>query len=278
MKFTQKGEVSIECRVARKDDRGVVVRCEIRDTGMGIPASRVDALFTAFTQGDASTTRRFGGTGLGLSIVKRLVELMGGEVGVTSEEGAGSTFWFTAHLGWAQNAAKARPAPPIQLRGQRIMIVDDNMTNRKVLMGQLSLCGMDAVCASSADEALSLMRHAASAGRPFEVALLDHQMPGCDGATLGKTILAEQALRGARLILLTSSGQRGDGRLFSDLGFAGYLLKPVTHRDLTDCLLMVLGMQAEGWRLATQPIVTRHALRSQRLRERTTFCWRKTMW
>ncbi|MEO7209097.1 MAG: response regulator [Steroidobacteraceae bacterium] len=267
VKFTQKGEVSIECKVAQKDDRGTLIRCEIRDTGMGIPASRVDALFTAFTQVDSSTTRRFGGTGLGLSIVKRLVELMGGEVGVSSEEGVGSTFWFSARLGVAQDAAKTRPAPPIELRGQRIMIVDDNMTNRKVLMGQLSLCGMEAVCASSADEALSLMRLAATGGRPFEVALLDHQMPGCDGATLGKTILAEPALRGARLILLTSSGQRGDGRMFSELGFAGYLLKPVTHRDLTDCLMMVLGTQAEGWRTATQPIVTRHALRSQRQRD-----------
>ena len=267
VKFTQQGEVSIECKVVQKDDRGTLIRCEIRDTGMGIPASRVNALFTAFTQVDSSTTRRFGGTGLGLSIVKRLVELMGGEVGVSSEEGVGSTFWFTARLGAAQEAAKARPAPPTELRGQRIVIVDDNMTNRKVLMGQLSLCGMEAVCASSADEALSMMRIAASAGRPFEVALLDHQMPDCDGATLGKTILAEPALRGARLILLTSSGQRGDGRMFSDLGFAAYLLKPVTHRDLTDCLMMVLGMQAEGWRMATQPIVTRHALRSQRHRE-----------
>jgi PAS domain S-box-containing protein len=267
VKFTQKGEVSIECKVAQKDDRGVLVRCEIRDTGMGIPASRVDALFTAFTQVDSSTTRRFGGTGLGLSIVKRLVGLMDGEVGVSSEEGVGSTFWFSARLGVAQDVAKPRPAPPAELRGQRIVIVDDNMTNRKVLLGQLSLCGMDAVCASSADEALSLMRIAANAGRPFEVALLDHQMPGCDGATLGKTILAEPELRGARLILLTSSGQRGDGRMFSDLGFAGYLLKPVTHRDLTDCLMMVLGTQADGWRMATQPIVTRHALRSQRQRE-----------
>jgi two-component system sensor histidine kinase/response regulator len=267
VKFTQKGEVSIECKVARKDEQGVLVRCEVRDTGVGIPTSRVNALFKAFTQVDASTTRRFGGTGLGLSIAKRLVELMGGEIGVASEEGAGSTFWFTAHLGVAQETAKSRPAPPIALRGQRIIIVDDNMTNRKVLMGQLSLCGMDAVCASSADEALSLMRHAAAAGRAFEVALLDHQMPGCDGATLGKTILAEHGLRGARLILLTSSGQRGDGRLFSELGFAGYLLKPVTHRDLTDCLTMVLSAQAEGWRMQTQPIVTRHALRSQRTRE-----------
>ena len=267
VKFTQKGEVSIECKVAHKDEKGVVVRCEVRDTGMGIPAARVDALFTAFTQVDASTTRRFGGTGLGLSIVKRLVELMGGEVGVSSTEGAGSTFWFTARFGMAHETAKPRPAPPMALRGQRIIVVDDNMTNRKVLMGQLSLCGMDAVCASSADEALSLMRHAAAAGRAFEVALLDHQMPGCNGATLGKTIHTEEALRGARLILLTSSGQRGDARLFSDLGFAAYLLKPVTHRDLTDCLTMVLGTQAEGWRMATQPIVTCHALRSQRVRE-----------
>jgi two-component system, sensor histidine kinase and response regulator len=267
VKFTQKGEVSIECKVAHKDERSVMVRCEVRDTGIGIPAGRVNALFKAFTQVDSSTTRRFGGTGLGLSIVNRLVELMGGEVGVSSEEGVGSTFWFTVRLGLAHDATKSRPAPPIALRGQRIIIVDDNTTNRKVLMGQLSLCGMDAVCASSADEALSLMRHAAAAGRAFEVALLDHQMPGCDGATLGRTIIAEPALRGARLILLTSSGQRGDGRLFSEIGFAGYLLKPVTHRDLTDCLMMVLGMQAEGWRTSTQPIVTRHALRSQRLRK-----------
>jgi len=267
VKFTPKGEVSIECKVAHKDERGVMVRCEIRDTGIGIPAGRINSLFTAFTQVDSSTTRRFGGTGLGLSIVKRLVALMGGEVGVSSEEGAGSTFWFTARLGVAHDTSKSRAAPPIALRGQRIIIVDDNATNRKVLMGQLSLCGMDAVCAGSADEALSLMRHAAAAGRAFEVALLDHQMPGCDGATLGKTILGEHTLRGARLVLLTSSGQRGDGRLFSELGFAGYLLKPVTHRDLTDCLSMVLGTQAEGWRTSTQPIVTRHALRSQRMRE-----------
>ena len=264
VKFTQNGEIAIECKLLRQDDKGLMVRCEVRDTGMGIPANRIEALFSAFTQVDSSTTRRFGGTGLGLSIVKRLVDLMGGEVGVTSEEGRGSTFWFTASLGTAQQAVKARPAPPVELRGQRILIVDDNLTNRKVLMGQLSLCGMDPLCASSADEALSQMRHAAMAGRPFEVALLDHQMPGVDGASLGQTILGESGLRATRLILLTSSGRRGEGRLFGDLGFAGYLLKPITHRDLTDCLMMVLGVRAETWSMRSQPMVTRQALLSHR--------------
>ena len=267
VKFTQSGEIAIECKALRQDDKGLTIRCEVRDTGMGIPAARMEALFSAFTQVDSSTTRRFGGTGLGLSIVKRLVELMGGEVGVSSEEGVGSTFCFTARLGTAQKAAKTRAAPPVELRGQRILIVDDNLTNRKVLMGQLSLCGMDPLCASSADEALSQMRHAAAAGRPFEVALLDHQMPGVDGASLGQTILGEAELRATRLILLTSSGQRGEGRLFGELGFAGYLLKPITQRDLTDCLMMVLGVRAETWSMRSQPMITRHALVSQRSRD-----------
>jgi len=268
VKFTQQGEVAIDCRVVEKDDKGTLVRIEVRDTGIGIPPERLTALFQAFTQVDASTTRKFGGTGLGLSIVKRLAELMGGETGVTSEEGEGSVFWFTVRFDVAHSAAKARPAPPAELKGQRILVVDDNATNRKVMMGQLTLCGMDPVCASSADEALTLMRQAALAGRPFEVALLDHQMPGCDGAKLGKKIVAEPTIKKARLILLTSSGQRGDGHLFAEIGFAGYLLKPVTQRDLTDCLMMVLSSSAESWHLKSQPIITRHALRSQRAQKR----------
>jgi CheY-like chemotaxis protein len=267
VKFTQVGEVAIDCKVVSKDEQGLMLRCEIRDTGIGIPADRLNRLFQAFTQVDASTTRRFGGTGLGLSIVKKLVELMGGEVGVRSEAGKGSTFWFTVRLEYAKEQATPRPAPPIQLKGQRVLIVDDNATNRKVLMGQLALCRMDAVCASSADEALALMRQAAHAGKPFEVAVLDHQMPGCDGAKLGKMILSEPELQTTRLILLTSSGQRGDGKLFAELGFAGYLLKPVTQRDLTDSMMLVLGTKAEAWHLHTQPIVTRHALRSQRAKD-----------
>ncbi|MBC7982807.1 MAG: response regulator [Candidatus Obscuribacterales bacterium] len=268
VKFTSQGEVTLGCRVVSKDERGTLIRCEIRDTGIGIPADRLGALFQPFMQVDASTTRKFGGTGLGLSIVKRLVELMGGECGATSETGVGSVFWFTARFGIAQHATTTRPAPPAVLKGQRILVVDDNATNRKVLMGQLTLCGMEPVCAGSANEALSLMRQTAAAGKTFEVALVDHQMPGGDGAKLGKMIVADKSLKATRLILLTSSGQRGDGHMFADIGFAGYLLKPVTQRDLLDCLSMVMSTQAESWHQKSQPIITRHALRSQRAEHR----------
>ena len=109
-----------------------------------------------------------------------------------------------------------------------------------------------------------LMRHAAAVGRPFDAALLDHQMPDCDGAELGRIIMGDSALQSARLILLTSSGQRGEGQMFADLGFAGYLLKPVSQRDLVDCLMLALGSEADTWRKRALPMITRHALRAQR--------------
>ncbi len=268
VKFTHKGEIAIELKIVEQTETGVHVRVEVRDTGVGIAAHRQDALFMPFSQVDASTTRRFGGTGLGLSITKRLVSLMGGEVGLQSEENVGSTFWFTAYLDRARHEMTAQVTQSANLHGQRVLVVDDNATNRKVMMGQLTLCHTEPVCASSADEAIALMRQAAAAGKAFEVALLDHQMPGYDGAKLGKTITSDPTLKATRLILLTSSGQRGDGHLFAELGFAGYLLKPVAQRDLTDCLATVLASRAETWHLRSQPIVTRHALRSHRVRNR----------
>jgi CheY-like chemotaxis protein len=131
-------------------------------------------------------------------------------------------------------------------------------------MGQLLLCGVEPMSASSANEALALLRQARAAGRTFDAALLDHQMPDCDGAELGRIVIADETLNQTRLVLLTSSGQRGDSHLFADIGFAGYLLKPVGQLDLTDCLTLVLGNTAESWHLKSQPIVTRHALRAQR--------------
>jgi PAS domain S-box-containing protein len=265
VKFTAKGEVSLEIKVLETPESGTRVRCEVRDTGIGIPADRLQLLFAPFTQVDTSTTRKFGGTGLGLSIVRRLVELMGGSTGVESVEGKGSVFWFTAIFALAApDATQRKHTVPASIQGRRVLVVDDNSTNRKVLMGQLLLCGVEPMSASTADEALALLRQALAAGRMFDVALLDHQMPGCDGADLGRIIIADETLTATRLVLLTSSGQRGDSHLFADIGFAGYLLKPVGQLDLTDCLMLILGNAAEAWHLKSQPIVTRHALRAQR--------------
>jgi signal transduction histidine kinase/DNA-binding response OmpR family regulator/HPt (histidine-containing phosphotransfer) domain-containing protein len=268
IKFTTKGEVSLEIKVLETDEHGTRVRCEVRDTGIGIPADRLESLFAPFTQVDTSTTRRFGGTGLGLSIVRRLVELMGGATGVESVEGTGSLFWFTAHFAPVTNILLPLYPAPASIKGQRVLVVDDNATNRKVLMGQLLLCGVEPVSASSADEALALMRQASAAGRPYDAALLDHLMPDCDGAELGRIIVRDETLKSTRLILLTSSGQRGDGQLFADIGFAAYLLKPVTQRDLTECLILALANTAHSWHLQSQPMITRHALRAQRAQTR----------
>jgi CheY-like chemotaxis protein len=268
IKFTVKGEVSLEIKVLESGDNGTRVRCEVRDTGIGIPADRLHALFEPFTQLDTSTTRRYGGTGLGLSIVRRLVELMGGETGVESVEGEGSLFWFTAHFAPVIDTPHLAHPAPASIKGRRVLVVDDNATNRKVLMGQLLLCGVEPVSACSADEALALMRQASAVGRPYDMALLDYLMPDCDGAELGRIIVKDETIKSTRLILLTSSGQRGDGQLFADIGFAGYLLKPVTQRDLIQCLILVLASTADSWHMHSQPIVTRHALRAQRGRTR----------
>ncbi len=261
VKFTSKGEVNIEAKLIERDDAVVRVRFDVRDSGIGIPPDRINSLFQPFVQVDSSTTRRFGGTGLGLSIVRQLVQLMGGRTGVESTLGVGSTFWFTTQFKAAKaNALATERLTPAQLRGRRILAVDDNSTNLKILMGQLRYCGMDAQFARSADEAMQKLKLGRDSGRPFEIALLDHDMPDTNGAELGRQIVADPTLRSTRLIMLTSSGQNADGRRFGEMGFAGYLLKPVGQRDLTDCLLLVLGVQAEEWHARSQPIVTRHEI------------------
>ena len=266
VKFTNEGEVAIRLQVLEQTGDGVRVRCEMRDTGIGIPHDRLEALFQPFSQVDASTTRRYGGTGLGLSIVKHLVELMGGEVGVESTEGAGTTFWFTAELGRSANPLPKRNRRQDALAGLRALVVDDNSTNRRVLAGQLELYGIEIDCAPEAHSGLALMREAATAGRPYEVALLDFHMPDCDGLELGQRINADPELKDTRLILLTSSGQRGDARRCAEMGFAGYLLKPIARHDLVECMLLVMSATGESWQSGAYSIVTRHEVRANRAR------------
>ena len=254
IKFTRAGEVAISVTVESSDGAGIVIRCEVRDTGIGIPSTRVDALFQPFSQIDASTTRHYGGTGLGLSIVRRLAELMNGAVGVESVEGSGSIFWFTARFGAADNAVAEPRIIAEVLRGRRVLIVDDNATNRKVLLGQLLHLGMAPSCVDGAVAALSALRAAAADGTPFELAVLDYMMPGCDGIELGRQIGAMEQARGTRLVLLTSAREVRDAPNFAKAGFGGYLLKPVSTRDLRECLVRVLSMDANQWHVKTQRI------------------------
>ncbi|MET0499184.1 MAG: response regulator [Steroidobacteraceae bacterium] len=270
VKFTTHGEVAIDVKLVNNSAGTATVRIEVRDTGIGIPADRRAQLFQPFVQLDSSINRRFGGTGLGLSIAYRLIELMGGEAGLESEVGQGSTFWFTAKFECPEDTAngKALRATRTLLRHRRVLVVDDNATNRKVLAAQLARCDIDAVTARSCEAALELMNEACDAATPFEVALVDHQMPAQEGTEFGRRVLADARLRSTRLVLLTYSGLRGDGQRFAELGFAGYLLKPVTQRDLVDCLVLVLQSSADQWHSRTQPIITRHHLRTQRERDK----------
>jgi len=269
VKFTRAGEVSIDLRLVASDALGTTIRCEVRDTGIGIPAQRIESLFQPFSQIDSSTTRHHGGTGLGLSIVRRLVDLMEGEVGVESIEGAGSAFWFTARLGASDRKTESRRFNSEILDNRRVLIVDDNATNRKVLSQQLAQLGMNSICVDSADAALQALQATVDGQPPFDLAVLDYMMPGCDGYELGRRIANDGRFGATRLVLLTSArGIRGADD-FAELGFAAYLLKPVSHRDLRECLSRVMSVDAIQWHERTQPIVigerTRHTLNDRRI-------------
>ena len=253
IKFTQQGEVSLHVSMAEADERGTLVRCEVRDTGIGIPADRISALFTAFTQVDASTTRRFGGTGLGLSIVRRLVDLMGGESGVISHVGAGSTFWFTCRF-----SPSARAAPPLLVAstlaaGRRVLVVDDNAAVRAAVSAQLRSFGAAPEGAGDSLEALALLRRAEARGHPYDAVLIDQQLSECGGIELARRITADAKLLETRLVLLALPTQRTEAQDAADVEFTGRVLKPVVPRALAKCLARVLA-QPGNWHLATQRI------------------------
>ncbi len=262
IKFTEKGEVSVFCRLEKEMEKSVMIRFDIKDTGIGIPKNKQKSLFEKFTQADGSTTRKFGGTGLGLSISKQLVEIMGGGIELKSEEGKGSNFWFTIKL--KKSEKKPELAKTGDLSKARILFVDDNKTSRNVVGTMLSSWKIDFSLASKGTDALELLNKAYDDSRPYDIAVLDMQMPGMDGELLGKVIKDDIKLKKTKLILLTSIGLRGDAEKFRKAGFLAFLTKPIRQSDLYDCLEQIMGIAKDKEIKASEPLITRHTLSENR--------------
>src|SRR5881296_2637261 len=260
IKFTDQGEVDVSAGVARRDGGGATVQFRVRDTGIGISPEQLGTIFQEFTQADASMTRRYGGTGLGLAISRRLVALMGGELAVTSEVGHGSEFSFA--LTFPLEAAQATARATVSLGGRRLLVVDDNETNRRIVRDMLGAEGMAVHEAPRADAGLEALRRAARAGTPYDLAILDAQMPDQDGFELATAVRADRALAATRLLILTSAGQRGDGERCRQLGIQAYLTKPIARADLVEAVGTVLAGTASAPGAAD--LVTRHSIAESR--------------
>ncbi len=270
IKFTEHGEVvvSVELAAQQEADAGILVRFVVADTGIGMSEKERSRLFQAFSQADASTTRKYGGTGLGLAISKRLAELMGGRIGVESEPGAGSTFFFTLPLKKQPEKALQTHLARADLRGMKVLIVDDNATNRRILHGQVTSWDMYDDSAASGPDALRKMRAAVEEGEPYDVAILDMMMPGMDGMQLARSIKDDPNISRTRLMLLTSIGQRGDGEEARQAGIEAYLTKPVRQSELYNTLATIMDRPIETAPQEEKRLLSRHALQEKENRAR----------
>ncbi|MEH2258281.1 response regulator [Nostoc sp.] len=262
IKFTSNGEVVLRAELRSLSLTTATIYFAITDTGLGITPEDQSKLFKPFTQVDASTTRKYGGTGLGLAICKQLVSLMGGEMGVESRLGKGSKFWFEVTL--------TKQLDPISLEGERelllnrrLLVVDDNATNRKIIHHQATRWGMLVDQAASATTALKAIQEAAKQKNFYDIAVIDMQMPEIDGMTLGEQIKANSAIAGLPLIMLTSTNQRDEIQRSLKIGFAAYLVKPVKPSRLLDTIMTILGTQLEQ---ETEVRIEELEVRSQNLK------------
>ncbi len=258
LKFTSVGEVELSVGLDSIENDLARLHFSVRDTGIGIPKDKQKSIFEAFSQADSATTRKFGGTGLGLTISTRLVRMMGGQIWVESEPGEGSCFHFTMNAPIAHPEENVEPIKSVSLHGLRVLIVDDNSTNLRILSEMVAAEGMKPTRAPSAAAALQELQAAAGSEAPFELALLDCQMPDVDGFALVEQIREKDALAKTTLLMLTSAGQRGDGARCRSLGIAAYLTKPVLQVQLLEAMKLALGRKAE--RTAPRELITRHTL------------------
>jgi len=234
IKFTSKGRVTLRVMTESSSSETTVLRFSVEDTGLGISKQALRRLFQPFTQADGGTTRRFGGTGLGLSISKRIVELMGGEIGVSSTEYVGSTFWFAVPFEWV--AKTDLDLPPSPLLGRRALVVDDDANMRDILDHYVTSWNLRTGCATNGPQALKILRAEALAGDPYDVAIVDFAMPGMDGFELVEAVRSDPLLSTLKLILVTAFDRKDRGKEALRLGFSSYLTKPVKQSQLFDCL------------------------------------------
>ncbi len=243
IKFTEAGEVSVRVDLEEATPERAVLRFEVRDTGIGIAPDALPRLFQAFVQADGSTTRKYGGTGLGLAISRQIVGLMGGEMSADSTVGAGSSFRFTARFSRCSGSV-IRSMRRVELIGRRVLVVDDNATNREVLARSLQGCGMAVTCSADGPTALRLALDSAQRGTPYELAILDMLMPGMDGLQLARAIRGSPELPAMGLLLLTSVGGQGEPAEARRAGVDAYLTKPIRQAQLLDCLVGMLARHA----------------------------------
>ena len=258
IKFTEQGEVLVRVKKMQQEQDLVRLRFEVTDTGIGIPLEHQARLFQSFTQADNSTTRKYGGTGLGLAISKQLVTMMGGEIGLESQPGQGTTFWFTVSLRSQTATIESADSLRGNLQGLRVLIVDDNATNRKILEHYIKAWNMIGTSVPDGFGALRALRRSLDQGQLYDLALLDMQMPEMDGITLAKTIREDSAYDSLRLVMLTSLGRRGDAEKAKQAGVEAYLTKPIRQLVLFNSLSMLFGVEAPTQKPS---LVTRHTVK-----------------
>ena len=260
LKFTDDGEIRIETELIEEMNDRVKLRFIVKDTGIGIPKDKQSFIFESFTQEDGSTTRKYGGTGLGTTISKQLAEYMGGEIGLDSEKGKGSTFWFTAIFDRQFDHEDGSTFTIADLKGKNALVVDDNPAAQSVIKEYLQSWGCRPIGVGSGEEALAVLSKSISLNKLPDLILTDLQMPGMDGFDLAKEIRTIKPLEKVPIILLTSVGKRGDGKQCRDIGIEGYLGKPVQKDELRKVIEWSLGFSLnEAGSFETQ-LITRHTL------------------
>ena len=257
IKFTKKGSVTVRITLLEETPEVATIRVAVTDSGIGLDPTTQTHLFQPFQQADSSTTRQFGGTGLGLAICKKLVEQMGGTIGVDSKAGQGSTFWFTA-----QYIKQSKPQVSRQtkdLDNLRLCCIDDHPINRQLVEEYAKAWGLRTTSVSTPTEGLEVLQRAKDNGQPFHIAIVDMEMPGMDGLALARAIKANPQLSSTRLILLSSIGQRGDAKEAKAAGFLGYLTKPIRQNVLRHTIETVMGLEGENLDHLDAPVITRVA-------------------